>query len=166
MLRCSDAQLSNSAACKHFHSLLRSLLLSLSSSVPCTLECKILNYDGSCFSIKGATKKGDRVKARSIKSLPLTATWTHSCLAWVSKCGTSKEMVFFERNSWGYTNNNLVNIVKIYFFFKCVIYFLKHAKKIIIWICLKECSININICLISKIVAYFQTPLFMVLHSS
>lgn len=58
-------QLSNSAACKHFHSLLRSLLLSLSSSVPCTFKCKILNYDGSCFSIKGASRKKNKKIAAS-----------------------------------------------------------------------------------------------------
>lgn len=94
-------QLSNSAACKHFHSMLRSLLLSLSSSVPCTFECKILNYDGSCFSIKGATGrriKTEWVSAKSIKSLPLTATWTHSCHAWVSKCGTTLGLLYFR--SW------------------------------------------------------------------
>lgn len=48
-----------SAACKHFHLLSLSLLFlwRLSSSVSCTFKCKILNYDGSCFSINMASVK-------------------------------------------------------------------------------------------------------------
>lgn len=46
-----------SAACKHFHLLSLLFLWRLSSCVSCTFKCKILNYDGSCFSINMASVK-------------------------------------------------------------------------------------------------------------